>query len=84
MILQAIGFGTPLTSGLRKVFDNLNNICIGNLILAVAGLLPGYYFTFAFIDVWGRKPIQLMGFISLTIIFCVLGMVHIPLYVDPC
>ncbi|KJA16682.1 hypothetical protein HYPSUDRAFT_206867 [Hypholoma sublateritium FD-334 SS-4] len=73
VILQAIGFGTPLTSGLRKVFDNLNNICIGNLILAVAGLIPGYYFTFAFIDKWGRKPIQLMGFTSLTIIFCVLG-----------
>jgi len=73
VILQAIGFGTPLTTGLRKVHDNLNNICIGNLILSAAGLIPGYYVSFLFIDKWGRKPIQLMGFTLLTIIFCILG-----------
>ncbi|KAI9610370.1 hypothetical protein H4Q26_006509 [Puccinia striiformis f. sp. tritici PST-130] len=27
-----------------------------------AGLIPGYWATFAFIDWWGRKPIQFMGF----------------------
>jgi PHS family inorganic phosphate transporter-like MFS transporter len=32
-------------------------------------LIPGYYATFLFIDWWGRKPIQLMGFIVLTIVF---------------
>jgi PHS family inorganic phosphate transporter-like MFS transporter len=73
IILEAIGFGTPLTSGLQKVYDNLNNICIGNLILSAAGLIPGYYASFLVIDKWGRKPIQLMGFTMLTIIFCILG-----------
>ncbi|KAF8962717.1 phosphate transporter [Flammula alnicola] len=73
IILQAIGFGTPPTKGVRGVYDNLNNICIGNLILSAAGLIPGYWVSFLFIDKWGRKPIQLMGFIMLTILFVILG-----------
>lgn len=41
--------------------------------LSIAGLIPGYWFTFAFIDSWGRKPIQFMGFGVLTAIFIVMG-----------
>jgi PHS family inorganic phosphate transporter-like MFS transporter len=73
VILQAIGFGTPITKGTRGVFDNLSNISIGNMILSVAGLIPGYWIAFLFIDSWGRKPIQLMGFTMLTILFAILG-----------
>jgi MFS transporter, PHS family, inorganic phosphate transporter len=51
----------------------LKNICVGNIVLSVAGLIPGYYATFFLIDSWGRKPIQLMGFGMLTILFAVLG-----------
>ncbi|KAG5635967.1 hypothetical protein H0H81_009536 [Sphagnurus paluster] len=73
IVLQAIGFGTPLTKGTALVYENLKNICVGNLILSAGGLIPGYYFSFLFIDRWGRKPIQLMGFILLTIIFVIMG-----------
>ncbi|CAA7265545.1 unnamed protein product [Cyclocybe aegerita] len=73
IILQAIGFGKPSTTGVRGVYDNLNNICISNLILLAAGLIPGYWVSFLFIDSWGHKPIQLMGFIMLTILFVILG-----------
>ncbi|KAG7451030.1 phosphate transporter [Guyanagaster necrorhizus] len=73
IILEAIGFGTPLTSGSQKVYDNLKNIAVGNLILSAAGLIPGYWVCFLFIDSWGRKPIQLMGFIMLTILFVIMG-----------
>ncbi|KAG6917699.1 hypothetical protein DXG01_001469 [Tephrocybe rancida] len=75
IVLNAIGFGTPTSgiTGSQLVFDNLNNICIGNLILSAGGLIPGYYFSFLFIDRWGRKPIQLMGFIVLTILFVIMG-----------
>ncbi|KAF5392299.1 hypothetical protein D9757_001386 [Collybiopsis confluens] len=73
VILQAIGFGTPLTSGNRKVYDNLMNISVGNIILSVAGLIPGYWASFLLIDSWGRKPIQLMGFIVLTALFIIMG-----------
>ncbi|KAK0222179.1 phosphate transporter [Armillaria fumosa] len=73
IILEVIGFGTPLTSGSRKVYDNIVNVSVGNLILSAAGLIPGYWVCFLFIDSWGRKPIQLMGFIALTVLFIILG-----------
>jgi MFS transporter, PHS family, inorganic phosphate transporter len=73
IILQAIGFGTPPTGGSLGAYQNLKNVCVGNLILSVAGLIPGYWVSFLFIDSWGRKPIQLMGFIILTMLFIVMG-----------
>ncbi|KAG6871167.1 hypothetical protein C0993_003726, partial [Termitomyces sp. T159_Od127] len=73
IVLQAINFGTPSSQGTRLVYDNLWNTCVGNLILSAGGLLPGYYFTFFFIDSWGRKRIQFMGFAILTVLFIVLG-----------
>ncbi|KAL0954784.1 hypothetical protein HGRIS_003734 [Hohenbuehelia grisea] len=73
IILQAIGFGSPVTKGVQGVYDNLKNICVGNLIISAAGLIPGYWVCFLFVDSWGRKPIQLMGFIMLTIIFIIMG-----------
>ncbi|RSH80816.1 Inorganic phosphate transporter pho84 [Saitozyma podzolica] len=73
-ILATIGFGT-YTKGTKQqnMYQTLYNVAIGNIILSVGGLLPGYYFTMAFVDFWGRKPIQLMGFILLTIIFSCMG-----------
>jgi MFS transporter, PHS family, inorganic phosphate transporter len=46
---------------------------IGNIILTVAGLIPGYWFSVAFIDTLGRKPIQVGGFAILTVIFVIIG-----------
>ncbi|KAF8640251.1 hypothetical protein AX16_010146 [Volvariella volvacea WC 439] len=73
IILQTIGFGGPTSKGASGVYENLHNICVGNLILSAAGLIPGYWVSFLFVDSWGRKPIQLMGFILLTIIFVIMG-----------
>ena len=58
------------------IFQNVRNISVGNIVLACAGLIPGFWVTFAFIDVWGRKPIQLLGFSMLTLIFLIMGMPH--------
>jgi len=70
IILQAIGFDT---TGSKGVYETLLNNSIGNLILSVAGSVPGYWVSFYFIDSWGRKPIQLMGFTVLTVLFLVMG-----------
>jgi PHS family inorganic phosphate transporter-like MFS transporter len=83
IILQAIGFGTPPTTGVQGVYDNLRNICIGNLILSAAGLIPGYWASFLLIDSWGRKPIQLMGFTMLTILFAIMGFAYDKLTATP-
>jgi PHS family inorganic phosphate transporter-like MFS transporter len=42
-------------------------------VLSLGGLLPGYYFSMALVDSWGRRPIQLMGFALLTILFVCMG-----------
>ncbi|EXJ57650.1 MFS transporter, PHS family, inorganic phosphate transporter [Cladophialophora psammophila CBS 110553] len=67
-ILGAIGYASS-----QNVYDNLYNTAVGNLILAVAGNIPGYWVSVALIDTVGRKPIQMASFIILTILFCVIG-----------
>ena len=52
---------------------------MGNLILICAGAIPGYWVTVATVDRLGRKPIQITGFVILTIIFIVIGFAYEPL-----
>ncbi|KAB8303715.1 hypothetical protein EYC80_005099 [Monilinia laxa] len=68
VILTAIGYSTGPT-----VYKTLLNTAIGNLIIVCAGAIPGYWVTVATVDTIGRKPIQLMGFIILTIVFIGMG-----------
>lgn len=67
-ILTAIGY-----AGGSNVYEVFYNTSVGNLIIVCAGAIPGYWVTVALVDTVGRKPIQLMGFALLTIIFCILG-----------
>uniref|UniRef100_A0A0W0F328 Major facilitator superfamily (MFS) profile domain-containing protein n=1 Tax=Moniliophthora roreri TaxID=221103 RepID=A0A0W0F328_MONRR len=73
-ILQAVGFGCDQSSSSTGeiVYNSLRNICFGNLIL-LTGLIPGYWVCFLVIDKFGRKPIQLMGFVVLTGLFIIMG-----------
>jgi len=64
------------SSGLNTtlgIYGSLHNVVIGSLVVCAAGLLPGYYASFFLIDVWGRKPIQFLGFVMLTVLLGVLG-----------
>jgi PHS family inorganic phosphate transporter-like MFS transporter len=58
-----------------SVYQKLFNASSGNAILATAGLIPGYWISFLFIDseFLGRKRIQLGGFCVLAILFIALG-----------
>lgn len=51
-ILSAIGYASA-----DNVYLNLHNIAVGNLILSVAGNIPGYWVSVLLIDTIGRKPI---------------------------
>jgi len=73
IVLTAIGFGTSPQKGSLGVYQSLHNVSVGNVILAIGGLIPGYWVSFLFIDSWGRKPIQLMGFSVLTVLFIIMG-----------
>lgn len=52
---------------------SLQKLGKGNIILAAAGLIPGYLFAIAFIDIIGRKRMQQGGFFALMLIFIILG-----------
>jgi hypothetical protein len=70
-VLTAIGYGTGPT-----VYKILYNLAAGNCILVCAGAIPGYWTSVALMDTIGRKPIQLMGFTVLTILFIVWGFAY--------
>lgn len=67
-VLGAIGYG-----GGSTVYHILYNLAAGSCILVCAGAIPGYWCTVALVDTVGRKPIQLMGFCALTVLFIVWG-----------
>jgi len=71
VILAAIGY-----AGKENVYRILYNTAVGNLIIICAGSIPGYWVTVALTDTIGRKPIQLMGFTMLTILFIIIGFAY--------
>ena len=71
IILTAIGY-----VGGSNMYQVFHNQAVGNLIIVCAGAIPGYWVTVALVDTVGRKPIQMMGFIVLTIIFCIIGFAY--------
>ncbi|KAG5931489.1 acid phosphatase pho5 [Claviceps sorghi] len=75
VILEAIGFTTNAKS-LTSVYQLLYNTAVGNLIIVLAGAVPGYWVSVATIDTLGRKTIQLGGFVILTILFIVMGFAY--------
>ena len=46
------------------------------IILTCAGSLPGYWMAILTVDTFGRKPLQVIGFLLLTILFCILGFAY--------
>ncbi|TKA70540.1 Repressible high-affinity phosphate permease [Cryomyces minteri] len=71
VILKQIGYASG-----KNVYEVFYNTAVGNLIIVCAGAIPGYWVTVALVDTVGRKPIQLMGFSLLTIIFIVMGFAY--------
>lgn len=69
-ILGAIGYST---SNVATTYEYLYKTAVGNLIIVLAGAVPGYWVTVATVDTIGRKPIQLAGFFILTILFIAMG-----------
>jgi MFS transporter, PHS family, inorganic phosphate transporter len=72
-ILEAIGYSTK---NANNVYQFMHNTAVGNIIIVLAGAVPGYWVSVATIDTIGRKTIQLMGFCILTILFIVMGFAY--------
>ncbi|KAI1450208.1 phosphate permease [Annulohypoxylon stygium] len=71
IVLQAIGYADG-----DSLYHILFNSAVGTIILVVAGSLPGYWTAILTVDSIGRKTLQIIGFIILTITFCVLGFLY--------
>lgn len=76
MVLEAIGYSTK---GAKNTYEILYNTAVGNLIIVLAGAVPGYWVTVFTVDRIGRKPIQFMGFSILTVLFVVMGFAYFKL-----
>ncbi|KAH8892667.1 MFS general substrate transporter [Thozetella sp. PMI_491] len=68
VILTDIGYNTG-----NSPYDYLLRNAEGNLIIAVAGYVPGYFLTIAFIELLGRRWIQIQGFLVTALMFGILA-----------
>jgi len=68
VLLAAIGF----TKGATE-YDTLIKSTYGNLIVAAAGYVPGYFFTVFFIEILGRRWIQIQGFLVTALMFGIIA-----------
>lgn len=68
VLLTEIGFSTG-----KNEYDLLMRNAIGNLIIAVSGYVPGYFFTIYFIEKLGRRWIQIQGFLIVALMFAILA-----------
>ena len=68
VILTAIGFSKGKTE-----YDTLLKNAYGNLIIAAAGYVPGYFLTIALIEKLGRRWIQIQGFLVCALMFAIIA-----------
>lgn len=72
-ILGVIGYSTKNAA---TVYEYLYNTAVGNIVIVLAGAVPGYWVSVATIDTLGRKTIQFGGFAILTILFIIMGFAY--------
>lgn len=68
VILHEIGYAKG-----NNEYDTLKRNAIGNLIIAVAGYVPGYFVTIYFIEKLGRRWIQMQGFLVTALMFAIIA-----------
>ncbi|KAI9025000.1 major facilitator superfamily domain-containing protein [Phycomyces nitens] len=67
-ILEAIGYSSKPTP-----YETIWSNTVGQLIITCLGSVPGYYLSVIFIERWGRKTIQIMGFGVCTVLFAIMA-----------
>eukprot|EP00475_Leptophrys_vorax_P044067 TRINITY_DN8693_c0_g1_i1.p1 TRINITY_DN8693_c0_g1~~TRINITY_DN8693_c0_g1_i1.p1 ORF type:complete len:544 (-),score=164.89 TRINITY_DN8693_c0_g1_i1:963-2594(-) len=73
LILGFVGYGSSSSTGNLKIYEELFNRSVGMVLINLIGTFPGYWFTAYFVDKWGRKPIQYMGFSILAAIYQIMA-----------
>ncbi|KDN52562.1 MFS general substrate transporter [Tilletiaria anomala UBC 951] len=66
------------------IWTQLMKTATGNLIVVLAGFLPGYFITIALIETrLGRKKIQMLGFFVNAVMFLILALIYPRLETQP-
>ncbi|QDS74646.1 hypothetical protein FKW77_009276 [Venturia effusa] len=68
VILTSIGYSTG-----KNPYEYLLHNAEGNVIIAIAGYVPGYFLTIVFIELLGRKWIQIQGILVSCLMFGILA-----------
>lgn len=68
-ILTAMGFTTGAT-----LTSQIGEIAVGNVILALAFAIPGYWIAFALLDRAGRKLLQWLGFSVMAVVYFIFAL----------
>ncbi|KAF1960438.1 MFS general substrate transporter [Byssothecium circinans] len=76
LLLDVAFRGLGLNSSPPNIYTKFYNLAAGNCILICACAMPGYWLAVFTIDIVGRKPLQLIGFVLLTILFIVWGFAY--------
>ncbi len=76
-ILSAMGFSSGAT-----LVSQIGQIAVGNVILALAFAIPGYWIAFALIDRTGRKFLQWTGFSVMAVVYFIFALDFIGLKHD--
>jgi len=71
-----MGLGSESSTGTLGIYNHMHDIIVYTLIIVSTSLLPGLLASFLVIDSWGRKPLQLMGFSVLSVLFLIMGSYH--------
>ncbi|KAK1418872.1 hypothetical protein QVD17_28020 [Tagetes erecta] len=71
-VLSAIGWIPPAAT--MSAIGEVYRVAKAQTLIALCSTVPGYWFTVAFIDIFGRFAIQLMGFFFMTVFMFALAL----------
>ncbi|ORX71881.1 MFS general substrate transporter [Linderina pennispora] len=74
VVIDAIGFAGDMDKDTPSHYLTRN--CVGNIIINMLGSVPGYWVSVFTIERLGRKKIQILGFVMLTILYVILGFAY--------
>jgi len=74
--ISAVGIGSSSQNPTTAAFDSVYSLTLFILLISGTSLIPGYWASFLLIDRWGRKPIQIMGFAVLFVLFLIMGFAY--------
>ncbi len=82
LVFASIGYGSAGLATVAAAIHTAYNTAVGNIIIAAAFEIPGYWIAFGLIDRAGRKLLQWAGFAVMGIVYLTLAILYTPISAD--